>query len=109
MSKFDKSCEISLEVDSEEGETGSQQRKKRQSPPVAQHRVSTSNDPVTKSKDQSATNLLKELVNPREELSRQDGLYKEELRKMNENSIAAQAEVRQDGLTKDQSQYQSQL
>ncbi|KAJ5708752.1 hypothetical protein N7488_008553 [Penicillium malachiteum] len=98
MSKFDKYCEISLEVASEEGETGSRQRKKRQSPSIAQRGASTSNDPATKSKDQSATNLLKKLVKLREEISRQDGLYKEEPRKMNENSIAAQAEVRQDGL-----------
>ncbi|KAJ5471279.1 hypothetical protein N7530_008636 [Penicillium desertorum] len=79
------------ELDIEQSNTRSQQKKKIRGKSVAQREVIASESP-TESEDPNASELLKELVKLRKEIRRRDELHKEELQKVKEEFTAALAE-----------------
>ncbi|KAI3055135.1 hypothetical protein CBS147353_11357 [Aspergillus niger] len=82
------------EIDTEQRNTRSQQKKKNQGKPVAQRDEATSDDSSAESEDSDTSKLVKEIVKLRREIRRRDELYKKELHRVKEDFGAALAEFR---------------
>lgn len=84
------------EIDTERRITRSQRKKNVQGEPVSQREAVASNDSLTDSEDPNASDLVKELVKLRREITRRDDLHKEELQRVKAEFTAALTEVRQE-------------
>ncbi|KAI3036521.1 hypothetical protein CBS147353_11931 [Aspergillus niger] len=82
------------EIDTEQRNTRSQQKKKNQGKPVAQRDAATSDDSSAESEDSDTSKLVKEIVKLRREIRRRDELHKQELHKVKVEFSAALAEFR---------------
>ncbi|OQE10081.1 hypothetical protein PENFLA_c095G09535, partial [Penicillium flavigenum] len=91
------------EIEIQQRNARSQQRKRTRAKPVAQREAVTSDDASTESDDTNAANLVKELVKLRRDIKRRDDSHREEmqkvqeeLQKVKEEFSAALAEVQQE-------------
>ncbi|KAJ5816553.1 hypothetical protein N7447_008786 [Penicillium robsamsonii] len=72
------------EIDIQQRNVRSQRKNEAQGKPVAQREAVTSDDALTESDDLNAADLVKELVKLRRDIKRRDGLYREEIQKVQE-------------------------